>query len=264
MPAGQGKSVSIVGMPELEPLSGVQVVLTRPVGAAAAMRRRLRQLGAQVVQVPGMSLSGLRTDAARQALGKALAASRLIFTSPAAVRFAAQLAPLQAAGTVLAVGAGTAHALQRHGVADVEVPARQCSEGVLAMPSLRDIDGMDVGLVGACGGRRLLPDTLRQRGAHLHEAHVYTRGPARLDARHRDAVMALAPPLLVLVSSAAALQHVREGLGAQAWQRLCAGGVVVSSERLAAAARGSGFRRIHRAASARPQALIAAAVAAHV
>ncbi|NII12323.1 uroporphyrinogen-III synthase [Oleiagrimonas sp. C23AA] len=245
-------------------LRGATVMLMRPVAADGPLRRRLQARGARVLQVPGFSLRGRDDDAARKHLRQALAATRVIFTSPAAVRFAARLLPLVPMGSVLAVGGGTARALQAQGVEHVQVPAQQRSEGLLALPALQSVQGQSVGLVGAAGGRRLLPDALVARGARLFEAHVYVRSAARLDARHRRALETASAPLYVLISSAGALAHVSAGLGPANWQalteRACA---VVSSERLAGLAQASGFRRYVLAASARPEDLLAATCAAH-
>ena len=77
-------------------LHGRVVVITRPVGAAAAMMRRVRAAGGQPLHVPGMALRTIDDAATRAALAAALRAERVIFTSPAAVRFANALQPLPA------------------------------------------------------------------------------------------------------------------------------------------------------------------------
>jgi uroporphyrinogen-III synthase len=77
-------------------------------------------------------------NAARHALDTALRADRIVFTSPAAVSTAARLSPLDAGIDTcwLAVGGGTAAALHRAGIAEVRVPARADSEGLLDLPEL--------------------------------------------------------------------------------------------------------------------------------
>lgn len=241
-------------------LRGQVVVITRPVGTAASLARQVRALGALPLLLPGLALRGA---ADRQALGAglraALADELIVFTSPAAVRHAAALLPLRTHAPVLAVGQGTARALRRHGVVAV-APARQDSEGLLALAELQALEGRRVALIGAPGGRGLLREQLAARGARLRELHVYHRVPPRLDRRHVQALMQLPPSAQVLLSSAEALHNLQQGLPAPAWARLCAATAVVSSERLAMAARTAGFERVCVANSAGSADLLAAAM----
>ncbi|OOG53738.1 uroporphyrinogen-III synthase [Rhodanobacter sp. C03] len=245
-----------------EDLHGRIVVITRPAGTASALVRRVRVLGGVPLLLPGLALRSVIDEAvAHSALLAVLRDDVLVFTSPAAVRFAAALAPLQTAATVLAVGQGTARALRRHGIhAHAPLaPTRQDSEGLLDHPALHALRGRRVGLIGASGGRGLLREQLAARGAQLHELHVYRRVAPRLDRRHVGALLQLPASAQVLLSSNEALQNLRRLLPAQAWRQLCAATAVVSSERLAGAARAAGFSRIVLAASALSADLLEAA-----
>ncbi|WP_426661434.1 uroporphyrinogen-III synthase [Rhodanobacter aciditrophus] len=242
-----------------KPLRGRVVVITRPAGTAAALARRVRGDGGVPQLLPGLSLRGAADAAAmRTQLRAALAGDLLVFASPAAVRFAAALAPLRTGATVLAVGRGTAQALRRHGVS-AQVPSRQDSEGLLQLPAATALRGKRVALIGAPGGRGVLRDQLAARGARLCELQVYRRVPPRLDRRHVAAVLALPRSARVLLSSAEALQNLANLLPAPALARLRAAVAVVSSARLAQAARAAGFTRIVQAESALAADLLAAA-----
>jgi uroporphyrinogen-III synthase len=232
-------------------LQGRIVVITRPAGTASALARRVRALGGVPLLLPGLALRAVADAVATRAgLQAALADELLLFTSPAAVRHAAALLPLRTTATVLAVGQGTARALRRRGVAAPLAPRQQDSEGLLEHPALRDLRGRRVALVGAPGGRGVLREQLAARGARLRELHVYRRVPPRLDRRHLDALLQLPASARVLLSSTEALHNLHQRLPSSAWMRLCAATAVVSSERLAAAARAAGFQRIVTAASA--------------
>ena len=244
-------------------LCGRVVVITRPAGTAATLARRVRDLGGVSLLLPGLSLRGVADQAgARKDLQAALQDDVLVFASPAAVRFAAALAPLQTAAIVLAVGQGTARALRRHGMRMPLAPSQQDSEGLLEHPALQDLRGRRVGLIGAPGGRGLLREQIAARGACLHELHVYRRMAPRLDRRHVDALLQLPLSAQVLLSSAEALHNLHRLLPDAAWARLCAATAVVSSERLAALARASGFSHIVLASSALSADLLGAAVRA--
>jgi uroporphyrinogen-III synthase len=241
-------------------LQGRAVVLTRPVGTAGALARRVRALGGVPVSLPGLALRGPDDPAAtRVLLREGLAGEVLIFTSPAAVRHAAALTCLQTAAVVLAVGQGTARALRRYGVPEPLAPARQDSEGLLQQPALQVLRGRRVTLVGAPGGRGVLRNQLAARGARLHEVHVYRRVPPRLDRRHAEALLELPRSARILLSSNEALQNLCRLLPAPALARLRAATAVVSSTRLAAAAHDAGFRHIEQASSALSADLLAAA-----
>lgn len=240
-------------------LHGRVVVITRPAGTGASLARRLRAQGGRPLLLPGLSLHAIGDEATRAALVRALGAPAVIFTSPAAVRFAAALAPIPAGCVAIGVGQGTARALRRAGIAAPLAPARQDSEGVLALPALQSVTGRPVALVGAAGGRGLLRETLVARGARLDEVHVYTRAAPRLDRRHIEAVRALPADARVLLSSAEALHNLARSLPPEAWAVLQRAVAVVSSERLAEAACKAGFSRMALARSAGAADLLAAA-----
>lgn len=241
----------------------MRVAITRPAGTGAALARRVRALGGDAFSLPGSSLRAAEDpQAARRALRVVLACEIVVFTSAAAVRFAARLSSLRCRMRIVAPGRGTAAALRRAGIRNVLLPARSDSEGLLAMPELRHLRGRRVGIVGAPGGRDLLQRGLIASGAHVTSAHVYRRVPARLDRRHLDPLMHGRSPLYVLLSSDEALRHLLQQLPASARARLLAGRVIVSSARLERAARQARFAQVLRAASAHAADLITALVAA--
>lgn len=242
-------------------LDGRIVVITRPVGTAAALARRVRALGGVPLTLPGLALRGAPDpDAIRTSLRAALNDELIVFTSPAAVRYAAALLPLRTAAIVLAVGQATARALRGQGVTVLPAPAQQDSEGLLDLAELQSLQGRRVALIGAPGGRGVLREELAARGARLRELHVYHRVPPRLDRRHVQALMELPDSALVLLSSAETLHNLQQLLPGPAWRRLCETTAVASSDRIADAARATGFRRIRTAASALSADLLAEAM----
>lgn len=248
--------------PPGKPLKGTRVAITRPVGAGIALRARVRTLGGTAWSLPGSSLrapDNLR--AAREALRTALASDVLIFTSPAAVRFAAHLLKLRSSAAIVVPGTGTAASLRRTTGLVASIPARADSEGMLALRELRQVRGQSIAIIGARGGRGLLESTLRKRGARVSHAHVYRRMPARLDRRHWHPLLQGRGQLFVPLSSSEALRNLAAALPADALHALLAGTAVASSERLLQAAREAGFTRVLRADSASDADLIAAILA---
>ena len=246
------------------PLAGATLVVTRPSASAQSLKRRIRALGGNALGLPGVTLRAVPDRGTLRAqLGAARNADVVVFVSPAAVRFAfAAHARLRFARATLvcAVGAATARALGRRGVARVRWPQqRQDSEGLLALPELARLRGKRVVLVGAPGGRELLAETLRARRAKLTHVHVYTRAAPRYTRAQIGALERAAPPLVTLLSSAEVLANLRATLPLDLFARLAAGELVVSSARLAAAARASLFANVHVASSALPADLLDAA-----
>lgn len=252
-----------MGISSLHPqLEGSTVVVTRPAGSSTAFVRRLRALGARALAIPGLSLQPTAHDA--RAVRKA-GFDDWIFSSPAAVRFGAGLLPARRARVQLrayALGDGTARALARHDVTATIPHDRSDSEGLLALPELKRVRGRRIALVGAPGGRDRIAPTLRRRGAKVEAIHVYRRVPPRLTRRHFDALAAARDPLIALVSSGEALDHLVALLPSAQVARLRAQILVVSSARLAVLAREHAFSQIVLARSAAPRDLIAAAAAA--
>ena len=197
-------------MQQCTPAAAWYVISLRPRGAHAAVRRAAARHGAGVVALSPWILRARDDATTRAALDAALRAPRVVFTSPAAVRSAAALHPLAGLGarTWLAVGAGTAAALRRAGIDTVVAPARMDSDGLLALPALRDLAGADVGLVTAPDGRGVLAPALRARGARILRADVYERQPVAPDPRAVATLLDLRVPAVVLLTSGGALARM--------------------------------------------------------
>ena len=242
-------------------LDGVTVLVARPVGRAAALVWRLRALGADARHLPTASLRTTDMPAvARSVLARAGGAHALVFTSGAAVRHAARIAPDFdfAALRTIAVGPATARALARRGAAPVLPSLRFDSEGVLALPELSQVRGRRVVLVTAPGGRDALRATLAARGARIEVANVYRRVPPRWRAAHHELLADAKPPCALVVSSVESVAALETLAGAEAWRALRRCRAVASSARVAEALRERGISRIGLARSALPHDLVAA------
>lgn len=240
------------------------LISLRPRGQHAPLRRAAKGTGATLIALSPWALQARRDAATCVDLAAALAAERVVFSSPAAVHAAARLTALDAphAGQWLAVGAGTAAALARHGARDVLAPGRMDSEGLLALPALADLRGLRAGLVTAPGGRGVIADTLQQRGAQLLRANVYARQPLPLAARTLQRLRRSAAPWALALSSGEALSLLLEQLPADLQVRLRTASVAAASERLATQARAAGFLNVTLAAGPLPAQLVSAAHAA--
>ncbi|MFP7723589.1 uroporphyrinogen-III synthase [Lysobacter sp. A3-1-A15] len=240
------------------PDPGWMLVSLRPRGGHGALRRAAARHGGGLVALSPWTLQDLDDPATRTALQQALAADAVVFTSPAAVRAAARL---QRLGDIAAcaVGSGTAAALRRAGVNDVQRPRRMDSEGLLALPRLAAAGARRIGLVTAPGGRGALQPALEGRGIVVVRADVYARVPVPLASRSIQALEGETRPTVLALTSGEALQRVLGHLPERARDALLRAEVVAASARLAAAARQAGFSAIRVARSPRPADLVAAA-----
>ncbi|MCX7562056.1 uroporphyrinogen-III synthase [Xanthomonadaceae bacterium XH05] len=241
--------------PDTRPLAGWSVLCLRPSMQQAAARRAAQARGARHVALPGVRLVSLPAAAA---LEQALACATLVFTSPAAVHFAARQRPLRpnSATQVFAVGAGTARALARQGIEAIAPPPEAMhSEGMLAMPQWQGVIGA-VGLVTAPGGRGVIAAGLNQRGLRILRAEVYQRLPPQLDARHHHAIRSAVAPRAVLVSSAEALDGALAALPPALRAHVLESLAVASSPRLANHAEALGFARVFIASAPTTSAML--------
>lgn len=241
------------------------LISLRPVGGHASLRRAAARAGGRVLALSPWRIEARDDADARRALRAALACSHVVFTSPAAVRAAAAMAPLRTKrGQVfLTVGEGTRRALARAGVADAQSPARMDSEGLLALPAMAALKRGDaIALVTAPGGRGEIARRLGARGIEVKRADVYARVPVAISAASvtslRKKLDEAASPVFLALSSGEAFERLLAHWPDPALKSLSRATVIAASERLAGLARERGFKRVRVAASARPADLVAA------
>jgi len=150
-----------------------------------------------------------------------------------------------------AIGAATARVLAGHGLRVSLVPGQESydSEGLLALPELVDMSGRRVLILRGEGGRELLAEELRGRGAQVDYAEVYRRAlpmtdPGPLIERWVRDVQ------VVLASSVEVLENLTDLLGEPGRDLLRATPLVVVSQRMAARAQGLGCARLISASGA--------------
>jgi uroporphyrinogen III methyltransferase/synthase len=166
---------------ERRPLFGRRIVVTRSTQQAPALTERLRELGADVLEMPATQIARLDLAPLRAQIGRISQYDWLIFTSQNAIsifweqllgeaRDARALAGLK----IAAVGPATAGALLQHGIAVDVIPSRFVAEGLLeALQSRDDVSGKKVLYVTAEGARETLADGLREMGADVTILEAY-------------------------------------------------------------------------------------------
>ncbi len=164
---------------DASPLAGAGILVTRPVRQAAGFAAKVAALGGAPVVFPAIVILPPDDAAPLQHAHASLATyDYAVFVSANAVEHGMPDPGRWPRDLVaFAPGAATAEALHAVGLSEVRVPPeRQDSEGLLDLPEFLEPRGKRVLVLRGDGGRELLGDTLRERGAMVDHVTCYRRG----------------------------------------------------------------------------------------
>jgi len=241
------------------PLAGRGIVVTRPREQAGGLAQRIEQAGGVAFLLPAIEIEDVQDLAPILALIDCLEDFDLaIFISPSAVAKAMNLIRRRRGERewpvrlrVAAIGRGSRRALEQHGFDVVIAPSAHAdSEALLAMPELASMAGQRVVIFRGDGGRELLGDTLRARGAEVRYAECYRRGRPRADCAPLLAAWARGAVQAVTVSSGEGLRNLYDMLGKLGQQWLRSTPLCVPHARLVHSAQQLGIREVRVAGSA--------------
>lgn len=246
------------------PLSGVGVLVTRPAHQAEFLCALIEARGGRAWRLPTLAIVDGPAD--RSALTALDNYDMAIFTSANAVDKALTLrAPAIWPPNlrVAAVGAATAQALAARGLSDVLIaPPPYDSEALLTLPALQQVAGTRIVVLRGEGGRELLADTLRARGAHVDYCEVYRRVRPDIDSGPIVRAWQRGAVHVVTATSAQGLHNLPGMLGDTGAALLRATPLVVVNARMIQLAAELGF--LHPplvAEAASDEALVAALIA---
>ena len=153
-------------------LQGVRVLVTRPRDQAEKLAILIEGEGGDAIRFPAIEIAEPKDTQALLAVIDRLGQFDLaIFISPNAVNRAMKLILARHGAWprnvgIACVGRGSARELKHFGAGNVIVPAgRFDSEALLALPELKQVTGSKIVIFRGEGGRELLGDTLKSRGA---------------------------------------------------------------------------------------------------
>lgn len=176
------------------PLSGKRIVITRRREQSGGLREALRELGAEVVEIPTIEIrSPASWEPLDQAIQRLAEFDYLLLTSVNGVL--SFLTRLRACGRdvhdlvglqVGAIGPATAAELARAGVSVDFVPQQYRAEGLLDSLSNHDLRGKAFLIPRAKVARDLVPSVLIERGARVEVVEAYetvtpSYGPGEID-----------------------------------------------------------------------------------
>ncbi|MEZ5536566.1 MAG: uroporphyrinogen-III synthase [Thiolinea sp.] len=163
-------------------LQGLHVLVTRPLQQARQTQQNLMAAGAKVTLFPLLEIVPAEdAGSAQQQLAHTSHYDCVIFISHNAVECAAQLGGESFINglkycQVGAIGKKTAQALTRYQITVDFLPESGfTSEDFLALSALQTVNKRSFLIIRGEGGRELLAETLRQRGAQVAYADVYRR-----------------------------------------------------------------------------------------
>lgn len=206
------------------PLAGKRVVVTRAATQAAALLRRLCELGAEAIELPAIEIQPpedwMELDAAIARLHEY---DWIVFTSANGVRFFLErldASPLDARAiqaAICAIGPATRKALEAAHLKPDLVPSEYVAESIVSALSAADLTDRQILLPRAAGARDFLPEQLRQRGALVDVVEAYrTIPPADLPEAARKVFGAGARPDWVTFTSSSTVRHLVEAIGVEA------------------------------------------------
>ena len=168
--------------PDMKPLFGKKVLVTRARAQASALAEKLEALGAACMEAPAISIQPPADDfgALDEVVGKIADFNWLIFTSVNGVNYFFDR--LMASGNdsralggakICAIGSATAKALKGYGIIADVVPSEFKAEGILTALAGKVKPGEKVLLPRAAEARNVLPEELSRQGIQVTVVPAY-------------------------------------------------------------------------------------------
>ncbi|MBP9726955.1 MAG: uroporphyrinogen-III synthase [Gammaproteobacteria bacterium] len=217
------------------PLTGRHILVTRPEPQGAHLCELLAKMGAYAYYIPTLEI---RPCAINLSLFQPDIA---IFISANAVKYY-PFNKFPKAVRYFAVGVATTIALMQRGVI-AQQPEKSSSEGLLDLTELQQVNEKEVAIFCGVGGRTVLQETLKKRGARCQRYEVYQRYAAVNEAQRLQSLLKKIVLDYVICTSGENLLSLEQLSGSQ---RTCLHQtpLVVISDRIAVLAKKQGFTQV--------------------
>ena len=244
-------------------MTGWRLLLTRPAEDCAALAQTLAGEGVFGSCLPLLDIVPLPvSEKIRQAMARLQRCDAVIVVSKPAARIALDLLDGSSALTMpwFSVGAATAQILLKHGL-DAHFPVDgDDSEALLQLPRLREAisqPGAQVLILRGEGGRELLAERLRERGASVEYLELYRRDLPAYPPQELSRRIAAERLNGLVVSSGQGFEHLQQMAG-DAWPLIAQLPLFVPSPRVAEQARAAGAQTVVDCRGASAAALLTA------
>ena len=230
-------------------LEGVNILVTRPTHQATFLSNGIRAVGGNPIVFPVLEITDIQDQSMLfDLIGRLETFDLAIFVSPNAVNKGMPIIKQYAVPPNLkfaTVGKGSAEALKQFGVEHVIHPANRFdSEALLELDVFQQIAGKRVVIFRGVGGRPLLGDTLRQRGAEVEFAECYRRDKPNVDVKSLLDSWSRGKIHAVIITSSEGLQNLFDIIGQIGQQLLKLTPVFTTHERIAKTAQELGLTQV--------------------
>ncbi len=228
-------------------LQGLGVMVTRPAHQAEPLCRLIEAAGGRPYRLPLLEI--LPPEQPPRELDRLKEFDTAIFISPNAVERAVDMLrePEGFPGNMrlVTVGRGSAAALERvlGREPDICAPPPYNSESLLTNSGMQRLANRHIIIFRGNGGRELLAETLRSRGATVEYCEVYRRACPKIEPAEVKRAWEQGKIDIITITSGEGLRNLVECTGAANHGWLFHTPLVLINRRLAALARELGFRR---------------------
>ena len=156
-------------------LRGYGVLVTRPEHQADKLVAAIEEAGGEAIRFPVIDIEPQESADVSRCLETLPAADITIFVSTNAVMYGLHCANGEET-VIAAIGPTTKSAIESAGgQVDIYPATGSDSEHLLAEAELQDVSGKKIRIIRGAGGREMLAETLRDRGATVDYLSVYRR-----------------------------------------------------------------------------------------
>ena len=224
--------------------------MTRPEHQAGRLCELIEGQKWNAIRFPTLKIQAINNSKIKQQIEEIDQHQWLIFISANAVNFAlrandGKIDPFSKI-SVIAIGKATEKALQSAGLPVTLVPEQHFNtEGLLATPEMLQISGQSCLIVRGQGGREILADTLKARGAVVEYMEVYSRTiPANNESVAIDQLLEHEKINIITLTSGDALKNLLTMTSVEQHKKLQKVPTVVISDRIKELAEKSGFKTV--------------------
>jgi len=237
-------------------LTGKGIVITRPRHQAESLAGLMAKMGGKPILFPTLEILPVENNQNLLAAFTHLNQYEIaIFVSANAVHHALSLPHPPLSMTIIAIGNGTASALNEYQISADWIPESHHSEGLLALPILNNCHGKKIAIFCGENARPLLSHSLKDRGAVVDELICYRRRCPSIDAELVMKQWQLEPIGLIISTSVESLKNLWQLFKTVDEQWLLSISLLVISPTMAAQAKKFGFRSVIVANGASDQAI---------
>lgn len=168
-----------------------QILVTRPIGRADKLCQLINDAGGEAIHYPVIDITPVKKSPQLQQIIEDLPLYDIaIFISPSAVIETLKQLSLPNKIKVAAIGSKTELMLKQHGIKTSIKSTGLNSEALLTHPAFqsKEINCKKIVIFRGIGGRELLANTLKERGAITDYAETYQRGLAKLPSLTKNQI----------------------------------------------------------------------------